>query len=727
MCRWLIVVLCLILLVSNAAAEEKDAASLEEIVVTATRTEKDVETAPGSVNVVTKKDIEKRNIRGANEALNTIAGVVDNHAGRIDSMSSLTVRGLPGQQRTLILVDGLTANSPYAGSGDWTGVAVGDLERIEVVKGPFSSLYGGYAMGGVVNMITRMPEKREFVAKSGYGSAWNRGKAPNDLKTFYTSYGDKLDDRLRLFLSYDYKATNGYPSDLNVQSSKPTSGITGWSGTTSTTGSLRYLIGDKGDNAWRNDTINLKGRYDVSQTSKVQFSFLRATNEYSYEDPHTYLRDSSGNQVWSYGTVKEASFLAGGGGGERNTYHLGLETEVSRAKVKLSLGYLDEASNWSVTPDSSAATRDGGTGKISDSPTAAYSADLQVTVPLWEKHILTVGGAFKTTWVDSEENSLANWRNKKTTTALTYQAKGRDRTSALFCQDEILLHEKLTAYLGFRVDFWETYDGYVNQFGSSGYPKIYGSRSASSFSPKGALVYKPFAQTTLRTSLGQAFRSPTLYDLYRTWTTAGGTTYAGNPDLKPETATSWDAGIEQGLWKGAKVRATYFENYISDMIYSRTVTSTYKEKANAGKAESRGVELEAEQRFDKRLRLFANVTYTDSVIKENSASPSSVGKDMVNTPRVMCNVGGELEKGPWGVSVTGRYMAKRYSNDDNSDTASNVYGAYDEFFTADAKVTYKMTSWATASFSVANILDREYFSYSLAPGRSWFADLTLKF
>ena len=72
-------------------------------------------------------------------------------------------------------------------------------------------------------------------------------------------------------------------------------------------------------------------------------------------------------------------------------------------------------------------------------------------------------------------------------------------------------------------------------------------------------------------------------------------------------------------------------------------------------------------------------------------------------------------------------MGKRYNNDDNSDTVSNVYGSYDDFFTADAKISYKVTSWAKASFSVSNILDREYYSSSLAPGRSWFLELALTY
>ncbi len=294
----------------------------------------------------------------------------------------------------------------------------------------------------------------------------------------------------------------------------------------------------------------------------------------------------------------------------------------------------------------------------------------------------------------------------------------------------LILHRPpsyLTAYIGFRQDWWETYNRHANQVGTAGYPKNYDSRDASSFSPKAAIVYKPFEKTSLRTSIGKAFRPPTVYELYRTWTSSSGVTYAGNPELKPETTTSWDIGIEQGLWKGAKIRATYFENYMEDLIYRKTVSSTLQEHINAGKAESKGVEIEAEQRFGKELRLFANFTYTDATVKENDAKPEAEGKKLTDVPERMFNSGAEFEKGPVSATLTGRYVSKRYNNDENKDMVNNVYTSYDPYFTADAKVSYKLTRFATLSFSVDNILDKEYFAYYKAPGRSWFGEITLRF
>lgn len=712
--------------ITTASGEEKET-RLEEIVVTATRTEKELETAPGSVSVVTKENMEKRNIKTVDEALNTVSGVFNRRGkGLMDTMASITLRGIPSQQRTLILMDGITLNDSYSGGVRYGGMAVEDVERIEVVKGPFSSLYGGYAMGGVVNIITKMPEKREFTLKTGYGSSWERGEAMDDLRKVYLSYGDKIKDKLSLFLSYGYKSTNGYPTDFNVQSSKPTAGITGWSYTTNNQGQTRYLIGDKGDNRWWDDNITVKAGYDFSKTSKINLSFIRTRYEYNYDEPHTYLKDASGNEKWSYGSVKESSFLSGSGGREQNLYNLSYETEFSPVKIKLTLGLVDQEKSWYTTP-SSTATRSGGSGKVSGTPSKSYLTDLQFTMPLFERHILTFGGSFRCGWADTKEHNLTNWKDEESKTTLTYQSKGKDRTYSAFIQDEIMIFDNLTAYIGFRQDWWETYDGYVNQIGTAGYPKDYDSRDASSFSPKAAIVYKPFEKTSLRTSIGKAFRPPTVYELYRTWTSSSGVTYAGNPELKPETTTSWDIGIEQGLWKGAKIKATYFENYIEDLIYRKTVSSTFQELINAGKAESKGVEIEAEQRFDKWLRLFANFTYTDAKIKENSAKPETVGKRLTNVPERMFNTGAEFEKGDFTASATGRYVSKRYSNDENKDVINNVYTSYDPYFTADAKVSYKITKNAVVSLSVNNIFDKNYFSYYVMPGRSWFTELTLRF
>lgn len=710
--------------------EKKESIELPNIVVTATRTEKELESVPASVSLITQKEIKKRNIKTTDEAVNTETGVIATRGkGFMDTHSSVYLRGFTGQNRTLVLLDGMVFNDPYSGGVLWPAISPENLERIEVVKGASSSLYGGYAMGGVIQLFTRMPTKREFILQGGYGNSLGGGsEGMKNLYKTYVSYGDRIKDRFRVLVSNNYTTTDGYRAYPNVQSSRPGSGISGWSQTTDNRGNTRYLIGEKGDNGYWHDNLVVKTQYDISDASKVNFTFMRSENEYDYDDPETFLRDAAGAAVWSYGTVKEASFLSGPGGDEQYIYNLGVETELSPVKLKMSFSYFDQTKAWYVTPDSSVATRSGGKGKISNTPSEAYSFDMQGIVPLFNRHLVTAGGSFRTGRAHSKEHSLSDWRNESAKGDLVYESEGYDRTFALFLQDEIAILDNLTVYLGVRQDWWKTFDGYANQIGTAGFPIDYASRSNSSFSPKGAVVYKPFKETTLRGSLGRAFRAPTILELYRTVQDHGGTVTAGNPDLKPETAISWDLGIEQGLWSGARIKATYFENYIEDMIYSKSETPTLKTKVNAGKAESRGVELEAEQRILRDLlRLFANYTYIDSEIKENIASPASVGKRMTAVPEHMVNVGADFEYGRFGALVTGRYVGKRYGYDDNSDTAEDVYGSYDPCFKVDVKIRYELASWASLSFSVDNLFNEQYYSYYRAPGRWFFSEITLRF
>jgi iron complex outermembrane receptor protein len=707
-------------------------ARLEQIVVTATRTEQDLATAPGSVAVVTREEMEKRQISTVDDAINMIPGVINTRGkGMMDRMSATTLRGIPGQSRTLMMVDGITLNNPYSGSFLSVGIAPGSLEQIEVVKGPASSLYGGYAMGGAINMITRMPDKQELTLAGGYGFALDSPNGMEKTRRVTTSYGDKYYHKIKLFLYNDYIATDGYRGDFNVQSSKPTTGISGWTATTDSSGATRYLLGDKGQNGTWQDNLTAKAELELSPVTRIKLTFLKSIGSYSYDNPATLLHNSSGTEAWFYGTVREASFLSGNGGSDQHLYGLGAETELATVKYKLNLSYLDQMTSWSTTPTSAAppngGTRNGGPGKLSDTPAAAFNADIQASIPVMNKHLLTIGGSYRTGWANSKEHALTNWQDENSKGALAYEAKGTDRTFALFAESEIVLLDKLTLFAGFRQDWWETFDGYANQIGSVGYPQNYDARSADAFSPKGALVYRPFDATTFKISGGKAFRAPTVYDLYRTWTGTTGITYAGNPNLKPETVLSWDASISQRFWKGSKFTATYFENYINDLIYSTSTTATWKDKANAGKAESKGVELEAEQKFDSLLRLYANYTYTDAMIRENSAVPATVGKRVTDVPEHMFNLGADLEYGSFGATATGRYVGKRYSSDTNTDTVNGVQGSLDPYFTADLKLRYRITPWATASLAVTNLFDEHYYSSSLAPGRSCYAELSFKF
>jgi iron complex outermembrane receptor protein len=216
-----------------------------------------------------------------------------------------------------------------------------------------------------------------------------------------------------------------------------------------------------------------------------------------------------------------------------------------------------------------------------------------------------------------------------------------------------------------------------------------------------------------------------VYELYRTWSYSSGTVYRGNPDLKPETAISWDAAVDQRLWKGASSTVAYFENRMSDLVYRATnpADSKINEYVNAGKAKGRGVEMELSQRFTPGLKLFANAAFNSAKITENASKPSSEGKFLTYLPRWTGNGGAEFEKGRIKATMTGRYVAKLYTQDDNKDVVNNVPGSFDPYFTADAKMTVRLNRLFAVSISMDNIFDRKYFYSYLAPRRSAFAEI----
>lgn len=729
--RIILIGILFIFIFSNLAVAEtektKKKIELEEIIVTATKTEEKIEDVPASVNVITEREIELKQPKTIDEVINDIPGVyVKRGKGLMDTLSRITLRGFPYQQRTLILIDGIPLNGPYYGGVKFGGFYPENLKKVEVVKGPFSSLYGGYAMGGVVNFITKMPEKTEFIWKMGYGSSFNRGDAMDDMRRIYAAYGNKVKN-LSFFVSYGRQETNGYPTTFVTTSSVP-------SGTTGAIPSYYikygkvyegYITGDTGDNTWWDDGITVKAQYEFTEDTKLRFTFMRNRYEYDYTKPHTYLYNTTTGEPIYY--PSEKSYIGTPGGRLQNIYGLIGQTDLfEKIKVKLNLSYVDIRKDWYILPQRGA-TFSGGPGKFSYTKANAFTADLQFILPIFNNQILTFGGYYRREYANVKEKNLSNWADEDSTISLRYEAKGKTRTYAFYVQDEIILFDNLRIFLGFREDFWRAYDGYANQIGTTGYPKEYKSHSESCFSPKFGIVFKPFKKTTLRASIGKAFRPPTVYELYRTWTSSYGTVYAGNPELDPEKTTSWDAGIEQKLWKGAKFSFTYFENYMKDLIYSVYTQPKYKEKVNVGKAESKGVEIGFIQKFDNWLRFFINLTYTHSEVTKNPEKPEIVGKRLIHVPLWMGNIGLEVKRGKIFAYIVGRYVDKVYSDDENRDKKSNVPCSYDEYFVVDLAASYTINKYAKVNLSIDNLFDRDYYQYYKAPGSSWFVELTLKF
>ena len=711
----------LIALCTVASAQAADEAA---VIVTATRLEVRPEDAPGLVDVVGRREIRARNLQNIGEAVNTVPGVwVRPGRGVLDVQQTLVMHGIPDEKRNLVLVDGLPVNDAYSGSLILGGLPPELLQRVEVVQGPASALHGGNAMGGVVQFVTRMPAKEETEFKLGYGNPFRDGTGPEDTRRAYLSRGTRLDNGLALLAAASYRATAGYASEQVVVSNVPTAGLSGWTPMSSVTGATNYLIGDKGDNRWDDYTLHLKAEQAIDGKASLRLAFTRQAFDYRFGAPHTYLANAAGAAVWTYGTLKETSYLAPFGGLLRDTWQATLKTAAGSGDAQINIGVTDTPDNWFVSTQTGA-TRSGGPGRLTNARSRSLVADLQWTSRVNPTHALTLGGAYRRDQARNEETNLANWSQTGSRTTEFGLTAGKTATLGLFVQDEVALATDWTIFLGLRGDRWQTMDGEVNIVGTAGYPKAYGRRSATAWNPKAALVWRAHDSLSFKASLGRAFRPPTVYELYRTLITSSGTTYNPNPNLKPETVVSADVGIELKPWAGGAVKANLFENRMRDLVYT-SGSGTVRDRINAGLAVSRGWTLGVDQMVGD-WRLFANGTWTDATIRENALRPETIGKAMTMLPARMANIGVEGRTGPWTWTASGRYAGKQYLNDDNSDAVSGVYRSYDPYFIAETKLSYRVAQ-TTFSLSVDNLFDRRYYSNYLAPRRGWFAEVAFNY
>ena len=200
---------CLIFVfVSMAQAQEKGTApsaiELEKTVVTATKTEHSLGDVPIAAEVITKEEIKAKNIKTVQDALIHLTGIkIRKSCGSWGNKGNVQMQGLDAKH-TLILVDG---QRYYGGHGavDLHSIPIEMIERIEVVKGPASALYGSDAVGGVINIITKSaPEKPTFTASSAFGSRKTQ---------VHEASGGFKKGKLASFLNFSYRESDGVKAE----------------------------------------------------------------------------------------------------------------------------------------------------------------------------------------------------------------------------------------------------------------------------------------------------------------------------------------------------------------------------------------------------------------------------------------------------------------------------------------------------------------------------------
>ncbi len=700
---------------------------LDEVVVSATRTEKKPREAPASVTVITREEIERQNVRTVDEALRYSVGVqVKRSKGIADATPRVQLRGLYGQDRTLILVDGLPVNDGYSAAAPWTQLSIDAIERIEITRGPGSALYGGNAVGGVINLITRRPDAFEARARAGVGSdhTWRLG----------ASVGGKLHESVGVRVGVEREETDGYPT-IPVQRpiTRGTGTLTGGEATTTPTGTPQWIVGDRGDNWGERQNINLQAVFDPLPETRLVFDLQHGYHRYGYDRPNSIVRDAQGQRVFSgnvivgpdqRATIAPANYIFFSGLGEETITVSALTWEQTLFDWQLTakLGYLLKDDWYTSNSATGAQNYDNAPGTLADSQLDGWLAEVQAT-RLFGHHLVTAGLFTRRNRFDQKEWNLRYYRDEGSQTTQSTLTEGKDQFYAIFLQDEWRFAPQWALYVGARYDRWKAFDG---EAGNIGRVRSFEEPDGDALSPKIAVVWSPDAITAVRFAASRAFRPPTIYELYRTWQ-SGSIIYNNNPDLKPETLWNVEIGGERQFWEQrVRIAGTVFYSRLKDAI-ERYAIENQRFWDNVGEATIRGVELEVDVYLIDGLKLWANASFIDSEVLESERNPAAEGKRLPNIADKVFNIGVEYQQARWRLALDGNYRGRTYTTDLNNDKADDVYGAYSRRWLWDFKATAVLHRHVELSFSVENLFDEDYYDFNIGRGRNYFLELVGKF
>jgi iron complex outermembrane recepter protein len=360
-------------------AELSDEYALDDVTVTATKVEEKVKDVPASITVITAADIKKRHVTSVREILQNETGIY--MAPTAETKDGISLRGF-GSKNILVLYNGQQVNTSFDGGIAWDTFPIEEIERIEIVRGASSSLYGGHAVAGVINIITKSGKgkpgeiKTNLVVSGGSNRTWNRSIRVSG------SASEKFDFNV----GYEKRSTGGYRGYYTTASGKP-------SGSAATTVDLpklsdgTYIIGGRGRKDKQSENYFADFTYAMSPDKKLNFSYMHNTYRYNYLDAFTNAYDANGNGIFSgtvktqegtYVTLKPSSYLGYHGEREQDIYKL--HYDDAKNKIKASIGISDITKEGYSSASSSANIINwSGAGSSAQYPSKNYSTDFQKT------------------------------------------------------------------------------------------------------------------------------------------------------------------------------------------------------------------------------------------------------------------------------------------------------------------------------------------------------------
>ncbi|HUO68330.1 MAG TPA: TonB-dependent receptor [Gammaproteobacteria bacterium] len=623
--------------------------------MTATRSARSLDDVPASVSVIDARAIDDDPTQSLDRVLSRVPSIdlpniASNQAH--PTAASVAMRGLGGI-RALVMLDDVPINDAFFGYVQWSRVPLENIDRIEVVRGGGAALWGNYAAGGVINILTRAPQKDDVEVDLQGGS-----------------YGT-------------YRA-NAYGSWVANDSASFSATL----GTNHTDGFMQVAPQDQGPvnvpTSFTSHNATVRGDFAISDTLKA-----RATLDYFDNDQQLITQLSRNNQSQGMYSGSLAKTLAAGGSLEFNlfgstsrftTYNTGAFDGIPANEAE----YVQNLHHTPVDDLGSSLiwSKDFGAGLLRS---------------------IEVGGDFHR--IDGEDN--AEIFDETGALVRTDVGSGKQRFIGAFAQASLRPSESLEVLASVRYQSFENYDAYDGTPGGLGHAP---DSSEDSVDPRVSLRYAFTQHLALRAAVYTAFRAPNLDNLYRAFSVPQGIFYA-NPSLVPEKLKGGEVGLDAHTGS-LRLQATLYYNTIDDLITYRDLDESElppgfffgSRNINAGKARAQGAEFEADWAIGGPWSAALGLTYADSQIIENPLDPTSVGLQVGGVPRGRANVSLTYAQGQrWRVTPQLRWIEKSYSDNDHTLPV-------DEQTVVDLAATLAISKKIETYLRIENLLDSHYIA-----------------
>jgi len=738
---------------AKASAQRDSVAKLGGMSVTADRDRRPALTRltlPVSASVTAKHVEETINLMDTEDAVKYLPSVFLRKRNNGDTQAVMATRvwGISSSARSLVFADGvpltaLIANNNNIGGPRWGLVAPEEIERIDMMYGPFSAAYPGNSMGAVMEITTRMPEKLEgsiaqtqalqlfdlYATKQRYGTSQTSARLGSRLGKFSFSVSGNYQDSKSQPLTYVTAGT--FPA-----------GTVGGFAATNKLNAAANVLGATGLLHTQMTNAKIKLAYDLAPGVRAAYTYGFWQND-ADASAETYLTKAG---VPSY--ASQAGFASG-------TY--GLLQQHSAQSVSLRT---DRRKNWDGELVASSYRMDTDRQRFSSSASASVttlgpagrvavlSGTNWSTVDLkgaWHRggplatHTVTFGAHLDQYALNNPTYNTADWTaSSPVLTTVASEGDGKTRTTALWAQDSWSIRPSVRLTLGGRYEQWKAFDGY-NANGTTTITQP--TRNATGFSPKATLAWSASPDWTLTTSVGKAYRFATAGELFQLVTT-GSTFTSPDPNLKPDNVLSTEVRAERTFAR-AKAQLSLFRDDIHDAIISQFKplvagsNTFYSYISNVDHVRANGAELVLSEHdmLVHGLELSGSATYLDAKTlalsgraSATAAADAAMGKQLPNIPDWRASFQATYRPmSKLAISLGGRYSGALWTTLDNTDVNPNVYQGFSAWFAADAHVNYRIGSHLSASVGADNLLNRKYFLFHPFPQRTFSSHLQFAF